>query len=345
MDSLLLEAEILDLKANKDCNAMGTIIDSRLDRGLGPVGTVLVQKGTLKIGDPFICNDFSGKVKSIVNDNGVKLDNAFPSDAVQIQGFEQVPQAADVFAVVDDEKSLKRISSDRQRISREIDQKKISFSLDHMSSLIKEGNIKILPVIIKGDVDGSLEALAETLEKLNNKEVAIRVIHKAVGMITESDVLLAEASKAVIIGFHVQVTSNARLQAKQAGVDIRNYTVIYNAVEELKMALEGLLDPDMIESSLGKAEVLTQFKIPKIGFIAGCKVVEGFVIRNSKARIVRDGEVIFEGLVNSLKRHKDDAREVKEGLECGIGVDGIKKFNEGDIIEIYEIKEVKRSLG
>ncbi len=345
MDSLLLEAEILDLKANKDCNAMGTIIDSRLDRGLGPVGTVLVQKGTLKIGDPFICNDYSGKVKSIVNDNGNKLDNAFPSDAVQIQGFEQVPQAADIFAVVDDEKSLKRISSDRQRISREIDQKKISFSLDHMSSLIKEGNIKILPVIIKGDVDGSLEALAETLEKLNNKEVAIRVIHKAVGMITESDVLLAEASKAVIIGFHVQVTSNARLQAKQAGVDIRNYTVIYNAVEELKMALEGLLDPDMIESSLGKAEVLTQFKIPKIGFIAGCKVVEGFVIRNSKARIVRDGEVIFEGLVNSLKRHKDDAREVKEGLECGIGVDGIKKFNEGDIIEIYEIKEVKRTLG
>ena len=345
MDSLLLEAEILDLKANKDCNAMGTIIDSRLDRGLGPVGTVLVQKGTLKVGDPFMCSDYSGKVKSIVNDNGMKLANAYPSDAVQIQGFEQVPQAADIFAVVDDEKSLKRISSDRQRISREIDQKKISFSLDNMSSLIKEGNIKFLPVVIKGDVDGSIEALAETLEKLNTKEVAIRVIHKAVGMITESDVLLAEASKAVIIGFHVQVTSNARLQANQAGVDIRNYTVIYNAVEEIKLALEGLLEPDIIENSLGKAEVLTQFKIPKIGFIAGCKVVEGYVIRNSKARIVRDGETIYEGLVNSLKRHKDDAREVKEGLECGIGVDGIKKFTEGDIIEIYEIKEVKRTLG
>ena len=275
----------------------------------------------------------------------MKLENAFPSDAVQIQGFEQVPQAVDVFAVVENEKSLKRISSDRQRISREIDQKKISFSLDHMSSLIKEGSIKILPIVIKGDVDGSIEALAETLEKLNTKEVAIRVIHKAVGMITESDVLLAEASRAVIIGFHVQVTSNARLQAKQAGVDIRNYTVIYNAVEEVKMALEGLLDPDLVENSIGKAEVLTQFKIPKIGFIAGCKVVEGLVIRNSKARIIRDDEVIFEGLVNSLKRHKDDAREVKEGLECGIGVEGIKKFNEGDIIEIYEIKEVKRTLG
>ncbi len=345
MDSLILEAEILDLKANKECNAMGTIIDSRLDRGLGPVGTVLIQKGTLKVGDPFICNDYSGKVKSIVNDSGLKLESAYPSDAVQIQGFEQVPQAADVFAVVENEKSLKRISSDRQRISREIDQKKISFSLDHMSSLIKEGSIKILPIVIKGDVDGSIEALAETLEKLNTKEVAIRVIHKAVGMITESDVLLAEASRAVIIGFHVQVTSNARLQAKQAGVDIRNYTVIYNAVEEVKMALEGLLDPDLVESSIGKAEVLTQFKIPKIGFIAGCKVVEGLAIRNSKARIIRDNEVIFEGLVNSLKRHKDDAREVKEGLECGIGVEGVKKFNEGDIIEIYEIKEVKRTLG
>ena len=345
MDSLLLEAEILDLKANKDCNAMGTIIDSRLDRGLGPVGTVLVQKGTLKVGDPFMCNDYSGKVKSILNDYGIKINEAFPSEAVQIQGFDQVPQAADIFAVVDNEKNLKKIASDRQRISREIDQKKISFSLDHMSSLIKEGSIKVLPIVLKGDVDGSIEALAETLEKLNTEEVAVRVIHKAVGMITESDVLLAEASKAVIIGFHVQVTSNSRLLAKQAGVEIRNYTVIYNAVEEIKMALEGLLEPDKIENSLGKAEVLTQFKIPKIGFIAGCKVIEGQIIRNSKARIIRENEVIYEGLVNSLKRHKDDAREVKEGLECGIGVDGIKKFIEGDLIEIYEIKEVKRTLG
>ena len=344
MDSLLLETEVMDLKTNKDCNARGTIIESRLDRGLGPVGTLLIQKGTLEIGDPFICNDFSGKVKSITNDHGQKLKKAFPSDAVQIQGFDQVPQAADIFAVVENEKDLKRISTDRQRIRREIEHKKMAFSLDHISSLIKEGTMKTLPVVIKGDVDGSVEVLAETIEKLNTKEVGIKVIHQAVGMVTESDVILADASKAVIIGFHVQVSSNARLQAKQAGVDIRTYNVIYNAVEELTLALEGMLEPDQVESSLGRAEVLTQFKIPKIGFIAGCKVIEGLIIRNGKARIIRDGEMIAEGSINSLKRHKDDAREVKDGLECGIGVDGIKKFEEGDIIEVYEIREVKRKL-
>ena len=344
MESLLLETDVLELKANKDCKARGSVIDSRLDKGLGPVGTVLIQKGTLKIGDPFICGDYSGKVRSITNEHGVRLKEAGPSDAIQVQGYAQVPQAADLFAVVDDEKELKRISSQRQRIRREIDQKKMAFSLDRMSSLIKEGEMKILPMIIKGDVDGSVEALVESLEKLNTSEVGIKVIHKAVGMVTESDVILADASKAIIIGFHVQVSSNARLLARQAGVDIRTYTVIYQVVEELALALEGMLEPDKIESSIGKAEVLTQFKIPKIGFIAGCKVVEGLIIRNGKARVTRDGEVIAEGLINSLKRHKDDAKEVKEGLECGIGVDGIKKFIEGDIIEVYEIKEVKRKL-
>ena len=255
-----------------------------------------------------------------------------------------MPQAADIFAVVENEKDLKRISTDRQRIRREIEHKKLTFTLDHISSLIKEGTMNSLPVVIKGDVDGSVEVLAETIEKLNTKEVGIKVIHQAVGMVTESDVILADASKAVIIGFHVQVSSNARLQAKQAGVDIRTYNVIYNAVEELTLALEGMLEPDQVESSLGRAEVLTQFKIPKIGFIAGCKVIEGLIIRNGKARIIRDGEMIAEGSINSLKRHKDDAREVKDGLECGIGVDGIKKFEEGDIIEVYEIREVKRKL-
>jgi translation initiation factor IF-2 len=344
MESLLLETDVLELKANRECKARGTVIDSRLDKGLGPIGTVLIQKGTLKIGDPFICGDFSGKVRSISNEHGVRLKEAGPSDAIQIQGYNQVPQAADLFAVVDDEKELKRISSERQRIRREIAQKKMSFSLDHMSSLIKEGAVNTLPMVIKGDVDGSVEALAESLEKLNTSEVGIKVIHKAVGMVTESDVLLAEASKAVIIGFHVQVSSNARLQAQQAGVDIRTYNVIYQAVEELTLALEGMLEPDKVESSIGKAEVLTQFKIPKIGFIAGCKVTEGLIIRNGKARVSRDGEIIVEGLINSLKRHKDDSKEVKEGLECGIGVDGIKKFQEGDIIEVYEIREVKRKL-
>ena len=344
MESLLLETDVLELKSNKDCNARGTVVDSRLDKGLGPVGTVLIQKGTLKVGDPFLCGDFSGKVRAITNEHGIRLKEAGPSDAIQIQGYVQVPQAADLFAVLDDEKELKRISGERQRIRREIEQKKMAFSLDQMSFLIKEGTMKTLPLIIKGDVDGSVEALSESLEKVKTEEVGIKVIHKSVGMVTESDVLLAEASKAVIIGFHVQVRSNARLQANQAGVDIRTYNVIYQAVEELTLALEGLLEPDQVESGLGKAEVLTQFKIPKIGFIAGCKVVEGLIIRNGKARVTRQGELLAEGLINSLKRHKDDAKEVKEGMECGIGIDGVKKFQEGDIIEVYEIREVKRKL-
>ena len=344
MESLLLETDVLELKSNKDCNARATVVDSRLDKGLGPVGTVLISKGTLKVGDPFICGDYPGKVRAITNEHGKRLNVAGPSDAVQIQGYDQVPKAGDRFAVVDNEKELKKISSERQRVRREIEQKKMAFSLDNMSSIIKEGNIKTLPLIIKGDVDGSVEALAESLEKIRTDEVGINVIHKSVGMVTESDVLLAEASKAIIIGFHVQVNSNARLQANQAGVDIRTYTVIYQAVEELTLALEGMLEPDKVESSIGKAQVLTQFKIPKIGFIAGCRVTEGLIIRNGKARVIRDGELLIEGLINSLKRHKDDAKEVKDGLECGIGIDGIKKFQENDIIEVYEINEVKRKL-
>ena len=344
MESLLLETDVLELKSNKECNASGVIIDSRLDKGLGPIGTVLVQKGTLRIGDPFISGDFYGKVKSISDESGDRKKKAEPSDAIQVQGFDKVPQAADLFAVVDDEKEIKRIASERQRVRREIEQKKMMFSLDNMSSLIKEGSLKTLALVIKGDVDGSVEALSESLEKIKTDEVGIKVIHKGVGMVTESDVLLAEASKAIIIGFHVQVSSNARLQANQAGVDIRTYNIIYQAVEELTLSLEGLLEPERIEKEIGKAEVLTQFKIPKLGFIAGCKVINGKIIRNGKARLVRDGKLFREGLINSLKRHKDDAKEVKEGLECGIGIVGVKKFIEGDIIEVYEIEKKKRKL-
>ena len=344
LDSLLLETEVMDLKANKDCKAIGTVVDSRLDKGLGPIGTILIQKGTLKLSDPFMCNDFSGKVRAIVNERGQKIKEAGPSDAVQIQGFAQVPQVADILAVVNNEKDLKRISSERQRVRREIEHKKISFSLDGMSSMIKEGIIKTLPVIIKADVDGSVDVLSDTFIKLNTDEVEIKIVHKAVGMITESDVLLAEASNAVIIGFNVQVGSNAKLQANQSGVDIRTYNVIYNVVDELKLAMEGLLEPDKVETILGKAIVQQQFKIPKIGFIAGCKVDDGLIVRNAKSRLIRDQEIIGEGPITSLKRFKDDAREVKEGLECGIGIEGIKKYQDGDIIEVYEVREVKRKL-
>ena len=323
---------------------MGTVIDSKLDKGLGPIRSILIQKGTLKIGDPFICNDFSGKVRSIMNERGKRLKIAEPSDAVQLQGFESVPKAGDLLAVIDNEKDLKKIASERQKTRREIEQKRISFSLNEMSALIKEGSIKTLPTIIKGDVDGSIDALSENLVKLNNDEVEIKVIHKAVGMVTESDVLLAEASNAIIVGFNVQVSSNAKLQASQAGVDIRIYNVIYNVVDEIKLALEGLLDPDKVENIMGKAIVQQQFKIPNIGFIAGSKVTEGIIQRNINARLYRDDELIIEGKIESLKRFKDDAKEVKEGLECGIGIVGAKKYKEGDMIEAYEIKEIKRTL-
>ena len=344
LDSLLLETEILDLKANRECLAVGTVIDSKLDKGLGPIGTVLVQKGTLKVGDPFICNDYSGKVKSIMNENGKRLKIAEPSDAVQLQGFDSVPKAGDLIAVLESEKDLKKISNERQKNRREIEQKRISFSLNEMSALIKEGSIKTLPVIIKGDVDGSIDALSENIVKLNNDEVEIKVIHSAVGMVTESDVLLAEASNAVIIGFNVQVSSNAKLQASQAGVDIRIYNVIYNVVDEVKLALEGLLEPDKVESIIGKAIVQQQFKIPNLGFIAGSKVIEGLIQRNMGARLYRDEKLFIEGKIESLKRFKDDVKEVKEGLECGIGVSGMKKYLEGDIIEVFEVKEIKRTL-
>lgn len=344
LDSLLLETEILDLKANKDSLAIGTVIDSQLDKGLGPIGTVLIQKGTLNIGDPFICNDFPGKVKSILSDNGKRLKTAGPSDAVQLQGFDTVPKAGDLIAVLQNEKDLKKISNERQKNRREIEQKRISFSLNEMSALIKEGSIKSLPVIIKGDVDGSIDALSENIVKLNNDEVEIKVIHSAVGMVTESDVLLAEASDAVIIGFNVQVSSNAKLQASQAGVDIRIYSVIYNVVDDIKLALEGLLEPDKVENIVGKAIVQQQFKIPNLGFIAGSKVTEGIIQRNMGARLFRDEELFIEGKIESLKRFKDDVKDVKEGLECGIGVSGMKKYLEGDVIEVFEVKEVKRTL-
>ena len=243
------------------------------------------------------------------------------------------------------EKEIKRITSERQRLKREIDQKKISAqSLDAMSALIKEGAIKNLPIIIKGDVDGSIEALSEQLSKIANDEVGVQVIHKSVGMISESDVLLAAASNAVIVGFHVQVSSNAKLQAQQEGVDIRSYNVIYQAVEEITLALEGLLDPELIEETLGRAIVQESFKIPKIGFIAGSKVIEGSIIRNGHARIIRNDEEIASGEITSLKHLKDDAKEMKEGFECGIGIDNFSKFKEGDFIICYEVKSIKRKL-
>jgi translation initiation factor IF-2 len=346
MNSILLESEMLELKSNYDALGRGTIIDSKLDKGHGPMATVLIKKGTFHVGDPFLCNNYSGKIRAIMNERGQRIKEGGPSDAVQILGFDQVPQVSDIIAIVKSDKDLKRISADRQRIRREIDHRKYAtHSLDEMSSLIREGNIKSLPLIIKGDVDGSIEALSETLGKLQNEEVQVKVIHQAVGMVTESDVLLAETSHAVIIGFNVQVASNAKLQAKHSGIEIRNYNIIYDAVEEVKLALEGLLEPEIKEAITGKALVQLQFKVPKIGFIAGSKVSEGIIRRSDKARLIREDEIILDHCdISSLKRFQEDVTQVKEGLECGIGLSGSIKYKEGDIIEVYEINEIKRKL-
>ena len=345
LSSMLIESEMLELKANYETLARGTVIDSKLDKGHGPIATVLIQKGRLKVGDPFICNNITGKVRALINELGQRIQEAGPSDPVQVLGFDHVPQSADIFAVVEDEREIKRIASERQRIKREIDQKKIAAqSLDAMSALIKEGAIKNLPIIIKGDVDGSIEALSEQLEKITHEEVGVQIIHKAVGMVSESDVLLASASKAVIIGFHVQVSSNAKLQATQEGVEIRTYNVIYNAVEEITLALEGLLEPETVEEILGRAQVQEAFKIPKIGVIAGSKVTEGIIVRNAKARVLREEEEIASGEITSLKHLKDDAKEIREGFECGIGLNDFSKFKEGDIIICYQMKSIKRTL-
>jgi len=343
--SMHVEAEMLELKANVDTLARGTVIDSKLDKGHGPIATVLIQKGTLKVGDPFICNNISGKVRAMMNERGQRIKEAGPSVPVQILGFDQVPQSADIFAVFGNEREIKRIASERSRLKREIDQKKISAqSLDAMSVLIKEGAIKNLPIIIKGDVDGSIEALSEQLTKIANDEVGVQVIHKAVGMVSESDVLLASASNAVIVGFHVQVSSNAKLQARQEGVDIRTYNVIYNAVEEITSAIEGMLEPEKVEEVLGRAIVQEAFKVPKIGVIAGSKVSEGKIVRNGRARVLREEEEIAVGEITSLKHLKDDVKEIREGFECGIGIDAFSKFKEGDVIVCYEIKSIKRTL-
>ena len=345
LSSIILETEMLELKANKDTLARGTVVDSKLDKGHGPIATVLVQKGTLKVGDPFICNNISGKVRAMMNEHGQKIKKAEPSVPALVLGFDQVPQSADIFDVVKNEREIKRIASERQRLKREIDHRKISAqSLDAMSALIKEGAIKNLPIIIKGDVDGSIEALAEQLEKISNDEVGVQVIHKSVGMVSESDVLLASASNAVIIGFNVQVSSNAKLQSKQEGVDIRVYNIIYQAVEDVTLAVEGLLEPEKVENILGRAIVQEPFKIPKIGFIAGSKVLEGAIIRNGQARVIREEEQIAEGEITSLKHLKDDVKEIKEGFECGIGVDQFSKFKEGDVIVCFEIQSIKRKL-
>ena len=345
LETVALEAEMLDLKAKPTGKAHGIVVESRLDKGIGAVATVLINRGSLKIGDAFVCGDFSGRVRALKNDRGERIKSAGPSSPVEVQGFSDVPRAGDNLVVMKNDKEAREVSSQRQMVRREQDFKRMRhMTLDEISRQISEGKVKEVPILIKGDVDGSIEALADSFMKLSTSEVAVRIIHRGIGMIKESDVLLAAASDAVIVGFNVTADSNARLLAKADDVEIRYYNVIYAAVDDIYQALEGLLEPDVVENEIGKAEVTDLFKIPKIGIIAGAKVISGVARRNAKVRLVRDGEIKFKGDLNALKRFKDEAKEVLEGNECGISLKDYNKIQVGDIIEFYTEDIIKRKL-
>ncbi|MDD5765612.1 MAG: translation initiation factor IF-2 [Candidatus Marinimicrobia bacterium] len=345
LDLILLEAEMLDLKANYDTYAQGTIVEAKMDKRHGPTATILIQKGTLKIGDPFVCGAAFGRVRALFDERGQKLTKAEPSDPVVVIGFDILPGLADIFSVVQDEHLARKIAMERQKIQREqMNRQFKEWSLDTISAKIAEGKIKQLNVILKGDVDGSVEAINQSLKELGNQEVSVSVKHMAAGEISESDVLLAKASEAVIIAFNISANPKVKDQAKKENIEIRYYSIIYELIDDIKAALEGMLTPDKVEEMLGEAEVREVFKIPKQGMIAGSYVVSGKVTRTARARLKRGKEVLHESFVESLKRFKDDAREVAEGFECGISIEGYNDYKAGDRIEFFEIKSVKRKL-
>jgi len=344
MEMILLQTELMELKANPDRPARGAIIEARLDKGKGPVVTVLIQKGTLRIGDPFVTGTQFGKVRAMHNERGKAIDTAPPSTPVQILGSGGVPQAGDTFMVVDGEAEARNIAQRRLRLKREKDFRILKrLTLTEVYDRIKEGEIRELNLIIKGDVDGSVEALSDTLARIQHKEVKVNVIHRGVGAISESDVLLAAASQAIIIGFHVRPESRAIELASREKVDIRLYKIIYEVEADIKAALEGLLAPEIVKVHLGEAEVRQIFRVPKLGVIAGSYVKNGTIKRGSKAEVFRNDIKVGEGTISSLKRFKDDAREVNSGFECGIGIDNLNDIHEGDIIKAYtEVEEARR---
>ncbi|MEW9081063.1 translation initiation factor IF-2 [Caldanaerobacter subterraneus] len=343
LEMILLVAEMEDLKANPNKPARGTVIEAKLEKGKGPVATVIVQNGTLQVGDAVIAGTTYGKVRAMFDDKGRKIKKAGPSMPVEILGFSEVPEAGDKFVVVENEKKARELAEKRREVQRELElKKKQKVSLEDLFRQIQEGTVKELNVIIKADVQGSVEALRKSLEELSNEEVRIRVIHGAVGAITETDVMLASASNAIIIGFNVRPETNAKALAEKEKVEIKLYRIIYDAIEDVKAAMKGMLEPKYKEVELGRAEVRAVFKIPGVGNVAGCYVLNGKITRNADVRIVRDGIVIYEGKIASLKRFKDDVREVQQGFECGIGIEKFNDIKEGDIIEAYTMEEIPR---
>jgi len=345
LEKVLLEADMLELKANAKKRAVGTVIESSLDKGRGYVTTVLVSGGTLRVGDAIIAGQFSGRVKAMFNERGLKVEEAGPATPVSLLGFEGAPNAGDKFNVMEDEREARAIAIKRQQLQREQSMRsKKHLTIEEIGRRIALGDFKELNLIVKGDVDGSVEALTDSLQKLSTEKIQVRIIHKGVGQISESDVLLASASDAIIIGFQVRPSSSARKLAETEEIQIKLYSIIYKAIEDVREAMEGLLSSKIEEQIVGTAEIREVFKITKVGTVAGCYVLDGKLSRNNKIRLIRDGIVIYTGELGSLKRFKDDVKEVARGYECGLNIDRFNDLKVGDNIESFEEVEVKQTL-
>jgi translation initiation factor IF-2 len=347
LDQVLLQAEVLDLKANPDRRAVGTVVEAQLDPGKGPVATVLVQNGTLRVGDDFICGMYSGRVRALLDERGKPVKAAGPAIPVQVLGIEGVPMAGDQLLVQEDATASREIAQRRQRLDREAKSRRTSrggTTLEDFMAQAAAGEKRTLRIVIKADQGGPAEALADALQQLSNAEVQVEIIHRGVGAITESDILLAKASGAIIVGFHVRPDNNARVASEREGVEIKLYRIIYEAVADMRSALEGLLRPEQREVITGEAEVRETFKVPRVGVIAGCLVRSGTITRQGRVRVIRDGSEVYSGTIGSLKRFKDDVREVREGFECGIGIENFNDIKVGDVLETYRTEEIARTL-
>jgi len=345
LEKVLLEAELLELKANPNKAASGTVVEAYLDKGRGYVSTILVQAGTLKVGDYVLAGKNSGKVKAMQDERGHDVKEAGPATPVSILGLDGAPQAGDKFNVFSDEREAKQIATKRAQLQREQSVRtQRHITLDEIGRRIALGDFQELNIILKGDVDGSVEALTDSFQKLSTEEIQVNIIHKGVGAITESDVLLATASDAIIVGFNVRPVGNARMIADKEEIDIRTYSIIYAAINDLKDAMEGMLSPEVKEEVTGTAEIREIFKVSKIGNIAGCMVMNGKIYRNSGIRIIRDGVVVHTGTLEALRRFKDDVREVSKGYDCGMQIKGYNDISEGDVIEAFQEVEVKKKL-
>ncbi len=345
LEKILLEAEMLELKANPDRLARGAVVEANMEKGLGATATIIVQKGTLKVGDPFVSGVYSGRVRALLDERGNKLDEAGPSDPVMVIGYDGLPEAGDSFITTHTDSESRSIANERKQLKREQELRQVRhMTLDEISAQISIGGIKDLNLVIKGDVSGSVEAISDSLLRLSTEEVRVNILHKGVGPVTENDVMLAAASHAIIIGFNSVPTGKARRVAETESVEIRNYSIIYDCINEVHLALEGLLSPEVHEEIVAEVEVRATFKISKVGVIAGCYVQSGKINRNDRIRVMRDGFEVFKGTIHSLKREKDDVREVDSKYECGIQLYGFNDIREGDIIEAFKEVEVKRTL-